>query len=91
MFCEASSFNHPIGGWEVSNVEDMGDMLQCAVSFNQPIGGLDVSNVRRTWGACSVVLHHPTNPLMLGMCLMQRTFWSIFDDCPILPTYKPRE
>ena len=34
----AKSFNHPIGDWDVSNVNNMSEMFFCAEAFNQPIG-----------------------------------------------------
>jgi surface protein len=45
MFQRASAFNQPIGGWNVSNVDNMSGMFQRASAFNQPIGGWNVSNV----------------------------------------------
>ena len=45
MFNGATSFNQPIGDWNVSNVTDMKLMFREADSFNQPIGDWDVSNV----------------------------------------------
>jgi surface protein len=45
MFAGAESFNQPIGGWDVSKVENMSSMFRSAESFNQPIGGWVVSNV----------------------------------------------
>jgi surface protein len=40
-----SSFNQPIGHWNVSNVTNMSSMFQCAKEFNQPIGMWNVSSV----------------------------------------------
>ena len=45
MFYENSTFNQPIGNWDVSNVTNMGGMFTIATSFNQPIGNWDMSNV----------------------------------------------
>ena len=45
MFLEATSFNAPIGDWDVSSVRDMSVMFAEAASFDQPIGGWDVSGV----------------------------------------------
>ena len=44
MFVYTSSFNSPIGLWDVSNVTNMRTMFYNS-SFNQPIGSWDVSNV----------------------------------------------
>jgi surface protein len=40
-----SSFNQPIGHWNVSNVTNMSCMFQSASDFNQPIGAWNVSRV----------------------------------------------
>ena len=45
MFCEATSFNQPIGAWNTSKVLDMEYMFYKATSFNQPIGAWDTSKV----------------------------------------------
>ena len=45
MFWGATSFNQPIGNWNVSNVTNMVSMFYSASSFNQPIGNWNVSNV----------------------------------------------
>ena len=41
----ASSFNQPIGDWNVSSVTNMDFMFSDAESFNQPIGNWNVSSV----------------------------------------------
>ena len=45
MLYGASSFNHGIGNWDTSNVEDMRQMFNNASSFNRDIGNWDVSSV----------------------------------------------
>ncbi len=40
-----SSFNQPIGNWDVSNITDMSYMFSANNEFNQPIGNWDVSSV----------------------------------------------
>ena len=44
MFYEASSFNQPIGSWDVSNAR-IYCMFTDATSFNQPLGNWDISGV----------------------------------------------
>ena len=44
---ENYAFNQPIGGWDPSNVTNMGYMFNGASSFNQPIGNWDVSKVTK--------------------------------------------
>jgi surface protein len=41
----ATSFNQPIGDWDVSNVVSMDGMFKNASSFNQPIGNWNISQV----------------------------------------------
>ena len=45
MFSDCSSFNQPLGNWNVSNVTNMGKMFKGCTSFNQPLGNWNVSNV----------------------------------------------
>jgi len=57
VFSGATSFNRPIGTWDVSNVTNMVGMFKGATSFNQDIGYWDVSKVTELdhmfWGATS--------------------------------------
>ena len=45
MFNNATAFNQYIGGWDTSQVVDMGAMFENATSFNQDISGWDMSSV----------------------------------------------
>jgi surface protein len=45
MFKDASSFNSPIGDWDVSNVQVMREMFYGATAFNQDISSWDTAMV----------------------------------------------
>ena len=45
MFMGASSFNQPIGDWQVDQVTNMSSMFHGAKSFNQPLNDWRVDNV----------------------------------------------
>jgi surface protein len=53
LFYNATSFNQPIGGWDVSNVTDMWGMFKGASAFNQDIGGWNVSSVTHMYAMFS--------------------------------------
>ncbi|MEQ9373534.1 MAG: BspA family leucine-rich repeat surface protein, partial [Imperialibacter sp.] len=50
MFQAASSFNEPIGHWDVSNITNTGVMFDGATSFNQDISGWETDNVESMFG-----------------------------------------
>jgi surface protein len=45
MFYNASSFNQPLSGWDVSSATTMNSMFYKATSFNQDLSLWDVSSV----------------------------------------------
>ena len=45
MFDHASSFNQPLGAWDVGRAEDMSCMFTSASSINQPLASWDVRRV----------------------------------------------
>ena len=45
MFYRASSFDQPLGNWNVSTITDMSAIFALASSFNQPIVSWNLSNV----------------------------------------------
>ena len=56
MFNGTTSFNQPIGNWDVGNVTGMSQMFSDAIVFNQPLDDWDVSKVTNMNGmfSCSV-------------------------------------
>jgi len=52
-FLDCSSFNQPIGNWDVSNVTDMFAALAGTSVFNQPLNNWDISNVTVMYGMFS--------------------------------------
>jgi len=45
MFTGASTFNYPIGDWDISNIRIMSVTFSSAMAFNQDISNWDTSNV----------------------------------------------
>ena len=56
MFAYSTSFNQPIGNWDVSNVTNIGSMFENSI-FNQPLNNWNVSNVTQMTGLFSMNLN----------------------------------
>jgi surface protein len=46
MFYGATSFNQPIGNWDLSNVNNISFMLYDAITFNQNLSNWEIKNIR---------------------------------------------
>ena len=76
-FRGATSFDHDIGGWDVSNVTTLRDTFMFAESFDRDIGGWDVSGVA---SMMQTFFHAPAFDQDLGAWDVSNvtTMWSTF-------------
>ena len=65
MFYQASAFNQYIGGWNTSNVTDMGFMFYQASAFNQDIRRWNVDNVTGFYSGCFICFTTPLKWVLL--------------------------
>jgi surface protein len=88
MFCDATSFNQPIGNWKFPKVIKMNCMFYGAKSFNQDISNWEFPEVKDMssmfYGATSV------NQDFSKWDLREKETEGIFNGCPIKKTYKPK-
>jgi hypothetical protein len=88
MFCNASSFNQPIGNWKFPNVKDMSSMFEGATSFNQPIGNWKFPKVENM--RCMFFRATSFDQDLSKWDLKGKIIIGMFYNCPIKNEYKPK-
>jgi len=78
MFYGASSFNHPLNVWDISNVIYTGYMFYGTSTFNYPLDSWDVSNVQDMsyMFAQASLFNHPLNVWDVSNVLEMRSMFA---------------